>query len=209
MPFPDTSMPGHKILKDRIEVALDLTMESANVDFKRSESWSSLEMTLVKSMLGMGNLADGGLVIVGVAESGATWELTGIQPDHLATFDVDVMADSFGMRISPSPDITIVTHTRDGRLYLAVAIAEFVEHPFVCAKDGPPGSGLQRGRIYHRPTSGRPRTESVINADDMRDMLRLAIDKGVKRYVERVRGSGFVEIVESAGDHFDEELGGL
>src|SRR5262249_35207280 len=46
--FPTSDMAGHKVLRARIDDAVDRPMEAANVDFMRSASWTALKWTIVR-----------------------------------------------------------------------------------------------------------------------------------------------------------------
>ena len=43
--------------------------------------------------MAMGNLRDGGIIIVGVSERGETWDIDGISEEHRSTYDVDTITD--------------------------------------------------------------------------------------------------------------------
>src|SRR5258708_25473458 len=99
----------------------------------------------------MGNLRDGGLIIVGVAERDNQWVLTGIAADHLRTFDPDKIAEHVNAYVSPHADLDIVSirHT-DSLDYLGIYVREFRDTPLVCKKNGPSGSPIHEGRVYVR-----------------------------------------------------------
>jgi len=51
MAIPDSSLPGHKRLDDRVRAALDRCQESMSVDFKESCPWEQLKYHVVKNVL--------------------------------------------------------------------------------------------------------------------------------------------------------------
>src|SRR5437773_2911406 len=93
MAFPTTQMSGYADLKGRIALALGRCQEQPWLDFKESQPWDVLRWRLLKTIMGMANLRDGGLILVGVAERGTSWELTGITTDHLGCYDYDDISD--------------------------------------------------------------------------------------------------------------------
>jgi hypothetical protein len=203
-----SDMPGHKGLHERVHTALDLCQESQGVDFKESAPWEALKWKMIKTLMAMGNLRDGGVVIIGASERGERWDLAGISASHLSTYDVDVIIGQVNSYASPDIDIDIVTvRYRMGATFLAIQAKEFRDTPFLCRKRGPDGEGLEPGSIYVRPT-GLPRTSLVTSAEQLREVLDLAAEKRARRILETSRQIGMVA-GSSAAERFDEEVKGL
>lgn len=203
-PIPSSQMPGHKQIHERVFLALDRCQELRSVDFKESATWDNLKIRIVKTCFGMGNLRDGGVVIIGVSERGDNWELTGISDEHLLTYNPDDILDLINKYASPpiSLDIVIVEH-RDKKKYLAIQVSEFPESPFVCKIDGPIKTGAIRhfyaGDFYVRPI-GKPQTVKATNAEQMRELLEVAAEKTARRML------GFSKRVGMAGKTSDIEF---
>lgn len=203
--MPTSDMPGHRQLHLRVEQALDTCQESQDIDFKESAAWDDLKWRVVKTALSMGNLRDGGIVVLGASERGTSWDLTGITDAHLATYDVDVVTDVINSYISPHVDLDIVlVKYRSGKNFLAIQVHEFDKIPLVCRKNGQ--AGLVEGGVYIRPP-GMARSTRIMNAQQMHDLLELSAEKRARRILEVGRRVGLVP--ESARNQFDEELGGL
>jgi predicted HTH transcriptional regulator len=204
--FPTSDMPGHKRLHDRVFNALDCCQESQGIDFKESAFWDVLKWRLIKTALAMGNLRDGGIIIIGVSERGGTWELTGIKPEHLATYDVDVLISTINAYSSPHIDIDIVlVEYRNGNKFLSFQVNEFSDTPIICKKNG--DGGLIEGGIYVRPP-GMARTTRVMNAMQMHDLLELAAEKRARHILEASRRVGLVPS-DTFSKRFEDELEGL
>lgn len=205
--FPSSEMPGHRTLHDRVTSALDTCVESQAVDFKESAPWDALKFKLARTAMGMGNLRDGGVIVIGASERDTTWDLTGITPDHLATYSVDDLVDGINKYSSPAVSLKVVTvKYHNGNTFLAIEIREFDETPFVCKKDGPPNSNLKRGTVYIRP-AGLAQTTETRTAEDLQDLLTLAAEKRARRIVETAYRIGLAGGVPSKP--FDDELEGL
>jgi predicted HTH transcriptional regulator len=156
----------------------------------------------------MGNLRDGGIIVIGVSERGKTWELTGISQEDLATYDVDVVVDVTNSYASPHVDLDIViVQQSKGKAFLVIKANEFADSPLVCKKNGPPQAGLLVGCVYVRPP-GMARTERVNNAAQMHDLLELAAEKRARRILEVSRRIGLVSEYPVT-KRFDDELEGL
>jgi hypothetical protein len=98
---------------------------------------------------------------IGVNQNGNRWELAGIRPEHLESFEPDDVLAHLGRFVSPVFEIDIVTVTHSARQFLTIQTREFADTPLVCKKNGPDGAkneGLVCGGIYVRlPTPHRPR----------------------------------------------------
>lgn len=201
-------MPGHKQLHERAEAALDRCQETQEIDFNEAVSWEDLKWGIIKTAMGMANLRDGGLMIVGVSERGPEWDLVGISPALLATFEVDNIIDQVNAYASPHVDLDIVTmRHRNGKDFLVIQAKEFQETPIVCKKNGPDGQGIATGAVYIRPP-GKPQTTKPVSAAQMHDLLELAAEKRARRILEVSRRLGMVG-PDSAAVNFERELGGL
>lgn len=212
MAFPTTDMAGHARLRERVEAALDRAVETANIDFKESAKWPTLKWKIIKTVLGMGNLRDGGLVVIGVSERRHIWELEGISLTSRNTFHADTMAAAFDKYISPAPRVEAVIHNREGKQFLILDVGELEDTPLICKKDGPTGEGIEQGGFYHRPLGGVPRTERVRSAEDIRPILEVASENGARKILEQTQRIGALAPAAPAptdDDEFDRELGGL
>lgn len=211
--IPRTDTPGYRQLHERVENALDRLQEAPDIEFKESASWTTLRWKIIKTALAMGNLRDGGLLIVGVAERTGQEQRTGISQTDLETYDRDNIADQFGSYISPGIEFTLVQAPYREKDYLAFEFQEFREIPLVCKRRGPDGEGLEAGVVYVRPREGRPRNTKVTDAAQMRELLDLAgmkaagriIEHGIRAGLEFPAGARPLTVIEQ----FERELGGL
>jgi predicted HTH transcriptional regulator len=168
-----------------------------------------MKLQLIKTIMAMANLRDGGIIIIGASESGDSWELTGVQPEHLSTYDVDDVIDSVNTYASPPVALEVVLVTyRNNNQFLAFRVHEFTDTPIVCKRNAPDGNKkMAAGEFYVRPL-GKPRTTKIASADEMHDLLELAAEKRARRILEVAHRVGFIP-PEAAAQRFDEELGGL
>jgi hypothetical protein len=201
-----SELPGYKLLRERICNALDRCKELQDIDFKESKPWDELKWKIIKTAIAMGNLRDGGIIIMGVSERDDTWQLTGISQEHLKTFDVDVLTDQVNAYISPHVDLTLVIEEKysKNQKFLAIQVSEFSDTPLVCKKNGPDGKDLVKGTVYIR-SFGKPETTKVTTAEQMHDLLELAAEKRARRILEVSRRIGLVPRASSI-ELFDKEL---
>ncbi len=207
--IPTSDMPGHKQLHERVVSALDRCQESQAVDFKESAPWAQLKWRVIRTVMAMTNLRDGGVIVIGVSEREEDWNLTGIKDDDLASYDVDDIIDIANKYASPplSLDVVRVAYT-DGTQFLAIQVREFEVTPCVCKRNGPDGSkSFRQGDVYIRPP-GKAQTKKVSCAEEMHDLLELAAEKRARRMIETSRRIRFESVAPEISP-FEEELEGL
>jgi hypothetical protein len=203
-------MSGYTDLRGRIALALGRCQEQPWLDFKESQPWPELRWRLLKTIMGMANLRDGGLVVIGVSERDNTWELTGIQQAHLDTFDYDDIVDQLSKYASPQISLDIVVHDHDDKnRYLAFHVHQFNDSPVVCRNNSPddvkPKDRLAAGEIYVRPATGKPQTVKVTDAARLHDLLEMAAEFRARRMLEVGKRVGMVP-GQTAASRFDAEL---
>jgi hypothetical protein len=156
----------------------------------------------------MGNLRDGGIIIIGASERQKKWTLTGMSSAVLNTYDPDIVINHVNAYVSLHVDLDVVSvEYQPGKIFLAIRAQEFGATPLVCKKNGPNGTDLLEGAVYIR-TPGMARTTRVTNASQMHDLLELAAEKRARRILETFRRIGLEPTVTTA-DLFDKELGDL
>jgi predicted HTH transcriptional regulator len=208
-PVPSSDLPGHRRLKERTTASLQRCQEDQDVDFKESTPWDKLKWKITHAALGMGNLRDGGIIVIGVSQRNNTWSLTGISDEHFGTYEPDVIIDHVNAYASPHIDLDIVSVTYGGQRFLSILCKEFQDTPLVCKKNGPEGSGIAEGRVYVRPP-GMARTTAVTSAAQMHALLDLAAEKRARTFMEMAHRVGVSPLgPTSAFDHFKRELGDL
>ena len=158
----------------------------------------------------MGNLRDGGVVVIGASEENGTWLLTGIEPGDLNTYDIDTIRDVMAKYASPAPEVDVVlVDYHAPNPFLALEVSEFRTSPFVCRKDSPQGvkHSFSAGDVFLRPP-GKPQTKPVSSASEMHDLLELTAEKRARQMLQTARRIGLSSDSNAAGK-FDEELRGL
>jgi len=207
-----------KIKPDSIIAAiLSTPSESRAVELKPSTPWGDINkqhqlQDIVKSIIGMSNVKDGGKLILGITQNpDRTFRATGMQSPHLQTYDQDhiyQVARAYG---NPAPRFEIRNIEFEGKFYIVFAIQEFLYSPVICIK---PGSNagvepLMKGALYIR--THKPETKKVDNETEMREIIELAIDKELGLWTPRIRRLVKPSVIkqkikESSSKKFEAEL---
>lgn len=205
-----SELPGFKHLREKVINALGRCQETPAIEFKESLPWETVQFRIIRTVMGMSNLRDGGQIIIGVSERDETWTLTGISEEHLATFDCDNMIEAVNKYASPNLSMDVVTVCHEEKRYLVIGVREFIESPTVCKRDGHQQKGpdgLCRGTVYVRPY-GKPQTRPVQSEDDIRELLDLAAEKRARKLIETASRVGLVQ-KDTDTELFKKELDGL
>jgi len=185
--------------------------ETNGVEFKGpgNRTDSAFMAVVTRAILGMANRRDGGLVIIGVESESLV--PVGFGDDEVkAWLNYDELAARVNEHASPSVRFDLEALAFQGRRIVIIRVHEFEDVPILCAKDyqvprkGPPV--LRRGACYVR-ASHKPETSEIPSEEEMRELLELAIDKGVRKFVTRAQKAGlFPPIPGTSAPPSDEAL---
>ncbi len=192
---------------------VELGHELSGVEFKSPGPVSDgrLIAQVVKAMLGMCNRRDGGTVIIGVEENQGVLNQVGLSESEIAGWNYDAVADQVARYADPSISFALDVKEYEVSSYVVIEVEEFADIPVLCKRSY--GDVLRDGACYVRPRR-KPETSDIPTQADMRDLLDLAIEKGVTQFLERARRVGLfstptVESPATDQELFDEQLGDL
>ena len=164
---------------------------------------------VVKAVLGMANRRDGGRVVVGVEDHGDSLQPVGLDDTQLATWNYDDVADRIATYADPSVAFDLEVTEYNGRSYVVIQVEEFADVPVLCKRAY--DDVLRDGACYVRPRR-KPETTDIPTYADMRDLLDLAVEKGVRRLLAQVQRVGLTvppDITVTDQERFNEQLGDL
>ena len=192
---------------------MSLAHEIRGVEFKGpgSSSEGRLFAQVVKAMLGMANRRDGGRVVIGVQDLGSVLNPIGLDEAQLATWNYDHVSDRVAVYADPGVVFDLEIKGYNGRSYVVIQVEEFAAVPVLCKRAY--GDVLRDGACYVRPRR-KPETTEIPTYADMRDLLDLATEKGVRRLLAQAQRAGLAvppDVVTTAADQerFDQQLGDL
>ncbi len=192
---------------------VELPHELRGIEFKGPGPSTDRQLLaqVTKAVLGMANRRDGGRVIIGVGNQGHVLNPVGLSGVDLATWNYDDVADRIAVYADPSVRFDIEVREYNSGKYVAIEVEEFADVPVLCKRSY--GDVLRDGACYVR-TRRKPETSEIPTQADMRDLLDLAIEKGVRRFLAQAHRAGLT--VPSAGtpsttdeEQFNEQLGDL
>lgn len=193
---------------EELAALIDLGRENRSLEFKESRPWDDLKAKIAKTALGMANIRDGGTIIIGVSQRSGSLVPQGVPQGDIGTYDADEVQAFVNRFADPYVRLEIEVVPHKGQQFIAMVVHEFDEVPVVCRRNG---VGLRQGAVYTR-SYRMPETCEVPSQTEMREIIEMATDKGVRRFLEKSRRAGLstggtVERTET--EKFDEELEGL
>lgn len=188
---------------------VQLRKEGRHLEFKQSTPWRDAEFKakLVKSILAFSNVRDGGAIVIGVTElDDGVFDLTGMEEAHEDTYDEDTIKSVVAEYADPYAVVHLDSATHRDLTFLVLTISEFDRIPVICKRDGT--ANLQSGRIYTRPY-GIPQSIAVPTQTELREILDMATEKGIREFATRLHGLDLFQPREpspSDDDKFDAQL---
>jgi hypothetical protein len=171
--------------------------ETPGLDFKAAGPWEVDR--LVKDVLAMSNVRDGGHIVVGIAEP---FVREGVSAEVRATYSIEIMRDQMAGYADPRVDFSVqFPKDRDGRQYVVIRVNEFADLPVICRRDG---RDVRSGTLYYRNRNRRIESAAIANAHELREVLTLAAVKMMRGFADHG-----LRVDETAAAKLDEELGGL
>ncbi len=182
---------------------LALNREISGVEFKGPGPRTDRRLftQVVRAVLAMVNRRDGGIVIVGVEDVSASPNPVGLSDADLATWTYNDVADGIAIYADPSVSFGLEVKEHNGKKFVVIEVAEFEDVPVLCKRQYP--GVLREGACYVR-TRRKPETSEIPTQAEMRDLLNLATEKGVRRYIEQLQRLGIIHFGPLQPD--DEEL---
>lgn len=190
----------------QLEERLQLGYEARGLELKGpgSRADKHLFAKVARAALGLGNLRDGGHIVVGIDDDNPDQLLPGLSEEHLASWvEYDHLARALANYADPPLKFNVAAvELSSGALVAVIEVFEFEDIPHLCGKhqDGV----LREGALYVRPRKV-PETSEVASAVEMREVVELATEKALRRYVEIAERAGVALDSEGVSRPSDDE----
>jgi hypothetical protein len=139
------------------------------------------------------------VIIVGITElADHSFEATGLTDAELASWNYDDIAAGFAAAADPRLAFDREDVVFDDKHFCVITVHEFEDIPVICRKDynvqhqGGDKIILRNGALYVRGR-GKPETIEVPTQTEMRELLELAVDKGVQAFLARAGRVGLLQ----------------
>lgn len=182
--------------------------ETPSVEFKGPGPRTDRQLfaRIARAALAMANRRGGGLIIIGVRDERQQVSPDGLSAGDLATWSYDDVAGMLSAYADPYVGIAIESVSYQGKDFVVISVEEFEETPVLCKKDY---QGVLRGGACYVRRKGRTESSEIPNHGEMRDLLELATEKGVRRFLRTANRAGLpLGNLSSHSDtsHYETEL---
>ena len=147
----------------------------------------------------MANRRDGGHVIIGVDSE--SHDPVGLEDDQVDTWTYDETAASVNEYASPSVSFDLEIQINQERKFIIIHVHEFADIPILCRKECHPTNIKKAAPILRRAHATSGRVTSLRRPKSPRrtkcELLELAIDKGVRKFVTRAQKAGLFPPVQT------------
>jgi predicted HTH transcriptional regulator len=173
-------------------IALVAAGERPGIEFKGARARGDKNFNEVaRAVMGMANQRDGGLIFIGVDKNG---NVEGLSPTQVASWaTADHVRETLAPCMMPRAYVDVESLTlTTGQTCVILTVHEFDLVPILCAKESRDQKGavvLRQGACYVR-SSHTPATTEIRDYPALRDLLDLAIEKGVREFVRRAQLAG-------------------
>jgi predicted HTH transcriptional regulator len=205
-------MTSSRRLVERVVEALRLGHEVRGFEVKGPGAADGPFLAkVVRAALSLGNLRDGGLIVVGVSDRDLRSMGPGLSIEQAATWEsFDALSATFAEYADPPLQFHSELLVLPGGAQVCVLeISEFYDVPHLCKKGFDANKGqaplLRRGALYVR-TRRVPETSEIATAEEIRELLDLATEKRLAAYVRTADRAG-VSLSPDAGWDAETEAG--
>lgn len=179
--------------------------EERNLEYKGPVAWDEYQQRLAKCIMAIANIRDGGAIVIGVEEDPpGTFTPVGLSEAQRDSFKQDEVARYVSNYADPYVEITLRYVSTQGMDFVVIQVKEFDELPVICRKDGVEVRG---GAIYTR-TRRVYECAVVPGQAEMREMIEMATEKGIRTFQARVGRLGYTPQLPDQ-HRFEEELDGI
>jgi predicted HTH transcriptional regulator len=182
---------GPVLTAEEIEQVLALGHEIRGFELKGPglSTDKHLFAKVARAALSLGNLRDGGHVIIGIDDTRQGAMQPGLSTEELESW---IAFDDVARRLNNYADPSLNFERASAELSNSVMVAvlqvfEFSDLPHICAKDYP--GILRNGAVYVRPRK-LPETSEVPSSVEMRELLDLATEKALRAFMRTAERAG-------------------
>lgn len=189
-----------------LEGLINYPNEERWLEFKHSTPWSNrrFRAKIVKTILGLSNVRNGGWIIIGKDNDGTPSGMSQVDFDSYNQDDMKTIVDNYA---DPLARFDLLPFTNGGLRFLIIKVYEFDEIPVVCKKEY--SAIMRKGALYTRST-GKPETIEVPSQTEMREILKMAKTKAVRLWFEEMAEVGApIPPVGDSDDRYKEEISDL
>ena len=186
-----------------VKEVLSIGYEQRRIEFKSSGSLKdkAYRAKIIRAAIALANTSGGGYILIGVSEDSDNPTIENIEQEILSTWNYDDIRSAFAPYVEPYIDFDFYQVDVDNKAVLVLSVDEFKEIPVICRKSYP--DILKEGFCYVRSLK-RLESGNISTEADMRELLELAVEKGVQTYLKKIQK--YKELDNNPKELFDKEF---
>jgi len=170
--------------------------EERYLEYKCSMVWTSddTKVKIAKAMMAMSNLRNGGVIVIGMKEiKRGVWEPDAMTDEQVTSFTQDDIAQWVNDYAVPAIQFTVEPFFLDKNKFVIIQVREFDSVPTICRKPKTlrGREALKNGALYYR-SNLKNESAPISSEEDMRELIAVAVGKGVARDIRHLQELGFV-----------------
>ncbi len=206
--------PLNQISDEELKELLDYDTETKHLDFKESFHLSNCDSDedkkLIKDILAMSNIQDGGHIILGILDD--SYELVGMDEEDYNSFDQTDINDRLQQYTDPKHYCHVFKKEYQENYFIVIRVPEFTDVPIICKKDRHSSIKqdeqiLREGAIYTR--TEKADSVEIPDASQMRNLISRAMtnrgDKLLGTIQALIQGEP-IKQGEQTQEQYDDEL---
>ena len=131
-------MPSQR-LKQQWPTLVDEPYEAPSSEYKQSAPWDDLKYQVAKAALGMANLRDGGIIVIGVeSDENDHLAATGMAESHLDTYRIDDVHEFIDSFSQTRMSLRAETLESGSKKFFVIEVDPFSTVPVIARKSSPP-----------------------------------------------------------------------
>lgn len=198
---------------EELAAVLAIGHETRSVEFKAGGNIGDKAFValVARACLALANQRDGGNIVLGIDDRNAEAS-SGLDDDQLRDWsNLDLVADKLNRYCDPPLILRVeARELPNGNPVVVIEVSEFSEIPSLCIKDYP--GVLALGQLYTRSLR-KPESSMYHTHNEMREVLDLATQKGLRRFRETAVGAGLfwgspdlMPAAQSDAERFQEQV---
>jgi predicted HTH transcriptional regulator len=174
---------------DEFQALLALGYEQRGAEFKGPGSLtdSHFAAKVTRAVLAMANRRGGGRIIIGVEDKKSALKAVGLTDSQLRSWKHDDIADKLATYADPYVSFDQEEFEFEGQKLVILRVHEFEEIPVLCKRQF--DTVLRKGACYVRSVN-KAESAEVATQEDMRELIELATEKRLRRFVAQARAAG-------------------
>lgn len=168
----------------QLETAIALGREQRGTEFKGpGHCEKHLLAKVTRAILAMANNPDGGVVIIGVGDTGPKLVEQGLTQEEIDSWGQDHLMSNLSNYADPYVDAQVGNVELRSKRYVTISVSPFDEHPVICKRDYE--KILRKGAIYARPRGGKIETVEVPSHVEMREIVDRAAEARARSLIDQ------------------------